>query len=86
MAFLDNDCDDSLQQTVLQLSQDIGSMADRIGDMADRIGEMSDRILETQRIQSNNMAMTQQSILELTDKMDAQTGLLERVADRLDRS
>jgi hypothetical protein len=58
-------------KAMLQLSQDIGEMANRIGEMADRIlvmadniGEMSDRIIETQRIQSNNVALTQRNLLK----------------------
>ena len=30
MGFLDKDCDQQIQQTILQLSEDIGAMADRI--------------------------------------------------------
>lgn len=55
---------------MLQLSSDIGEMADRIGEMADKIlimsdniGLMADRILETQVIQSQNIALTQNTIL-----------------------
>ena len=55
---------------ILQLSQDIGAMADRILEMADRIlimadniGLMADRIITTQVIQSQNLALTQSSIL-----------------------
>lgn len=55
---------------MLQLSSDIGEMADRIGEMADKIlimsdniGLMADRILETQVIQSENIALTQNTIL-----------------------
>lgn len=55
---------------MLQLSSDIGEMADRIGEMADNIlimsdniGLMADRILETQVIQGENIALTQNSIL-----------------------
>lgn len=55
---------------MLQLSSDIGEMADRIGEMADNIlimsdniGLMADRILETQVIQSENIALTQNSLL-----------------------
>ena len=57
-------------RAVLQLSSDIGEMADRIGEMADNIlimsdniGLMADRILETQVIQSENLLLTQNSIL-----------------------
>jgi len=56
---------------MLQLSDDIGTMADRIGEMADRIlvmsdniGLMADRILATQEIQSQNMTMTVQTLLQ----------------------
>jgi len=56
---------------MLQLSNDIGTMADRIGEMADKIlvmadniGTMSDRILETQRIQNENVDLTQANILQ----------------------
>lgn len=55
---------------MLQLSSDIGEMADRIGEMADKIlimsdniGLMADRILETQVIQNENIALTQNTIL-----------------------
>ncbi len=46
-------------------------MSDRIGDMSDRIvatelqiGVMADRILETQELQSKNLALTQANILK----------------------
>jgi len=55
--------------TVLRLSDDIGVMADRILLMAGEIGVMADRILETQRIQSTNLATTQKLVaysMELT--------------------
>ena len=62
--------------TMLKLSDDIGTMADRIlemGDkilvMADNIGLMADRILLTQQIQSSNMALTQASILTTQQNM-----------------
>jgi hypothetical protein len=58
-------------EAMLRLSDDIGKMADRIGEMADRIvateiqiGIMADRILETQRIQNENVALTQANILK----------------------
>lgn len=57
---------------MLRLSDDIGKMADRIGDMADRIGVMADRILETQRIQSKNMEVTQQAMLETMKMVSSQ--------------
>jgi len=47
-------------KTILRLSDDIGVMADRILLMAKEIGIMADRILETQEIQSKNLAATQQ--------------------------
>jgi hypothetical protein len=57
-------------RTVLQLSSDIGEMADRIGEMADNIlimsdniGLMADRILQMQVIQSDNLLLTQNSVL-----------------------
>jgi len=56
--------------SMLQLSNDIGTMADRILEMADKIlimanniGLMADRIIITQQIQSDNLALTQASIL-----------------------
>jgi len=56
---------------MLQLSEDIGTMADRIGEMADKIlvmadniGLMADRTLITQEIQSQNIAMTQATLLQ----------------------
>jgi len=57
--------------TMLSLSDDIGTMADRIGEMSDKIlvmsdniGLMADRILLTQELQNQNVALTQQSILQ----------------------
>ena len=62
--------------TILRLSDDIGLMADRIGEMADRIlvmadkiGEMADRILVTQRIQSANLALTLDAIMQTQQNM-----------------
>ena len=56
---------------MLSLSNDIGAMADRIGEMADRIiatelqiGIMADRIMQTQELQSKNLALTQANILK----------------------
>ncbi len=56
---------------MLQLSKDILEMADKIGEMADRIvatelqiGIMADRILQTQQLQSNNLALTQANLLQ----------------------
>jgi len=58
-------------EAMLQLSKDIGEMADRIGEMADRIlvmadkiGDMSDRIVETQKIESQNVKLTQANLLQ----------------------
>ena len=63
---------------MLRLSDDIGTMADRIGEMADRIvatelqiGLMADRILETQRIQSENLALTQANLLKAQENFNA---------------
>lgn len=56
---------------VLQLSDDIGTMADRIGEMADKIlvmsdniGLMADRIVVTQEIQSQNLQLTEATLLQ----------------------
>jgi len=61
---------------MLQLSSDIGEMADRIGEMADKIlimsdniGLMADRILETQVIQNENIALTQNTLLTTQTNM-----------------
>lgn len=66
---------------MLQLADDIGAMADRIGEMADKIlvmadniGLMADRIIETQEIQSQNLALTQNTMLQ------SQTNLLGLVS------
>ncbi|MDH5571247.1 MAG: hypothetical protein OEY89_05735 [Gammaproteobacteria bacterium] len=55
---------------MLRLADDIGIMADRILEMADKIlimadniGVMADRIILTQKIQSDNLALTQASVL-----------------------
>ena len=60
----------SALSAMLRLSSDIGAMADRIMEMsdkilvmADNIGAMADRIIITQQIQSDNLALTQASIL-----------------------
>ena len=62
---------DSSLSAMLRLSDDIGTMANRIGEMADRIlvmadniGIMADRILATQIIQSDNLALTMDAILQ----------------------
>ncbi|MDD2274174.1 MAG: hypothetical protein PHP95_13765 [Desulfuromonadaceae bacterium] len=56
---------------MLQLSDDIGSMADRIGEMSDKIlvmsdniGLMADRIIVTQQLQSQNILLVQQGLLQ----------------------
>jgi hypothetical protein len=61
---------------MLQLSSDIGEMADRISEMAnkilimsDNIGLMADRILETQTIQNENIALTQNTLLTTQNNM-----------------
>ena len=63
---------------ILELSDDILTMADKIGDMADKIlvmadniGDMSDRILETQRIQSKNVELTQTNILKSQENLNS---------------
>ena len=60
----------SALNSMLRLADDIGTMADRILEMsdkilvmADNIGLMADRIIITQQIQSDNLALTQSSIL-----------------------
>ncbi|QOR60963.1 hypothetical protein ACM66Z_05750 [Sulfurovum sp. ST-21] len=63
---------------MLRLSDDIGKMADRIGEMADRIvatelqiGIMADRILETQKLQNENIALTQANILKAQENFNS---------------
>jgi len=65
-------------EAMLQLSKDIGEMADRIGEMADRIlvmadkiGDMSDRIVETQKIESQNVKLTQANLLQAEKNLNA---------------
>ncbi|MEN8205983.1 MAG: hypothetical protein ABFS24_08220 [Pseudomonadota bacterium] len=60
----------SSMTAMLRLSDDIGVMADRILEMADKIlvmadniGIMADRIIQTQLIQSENLAQTQSFLL-----------------------
>jgi len=53
-----------LSEDILEMADKIGEMSDRILIMADKIGDMSERILETQRIQSANVALTQKNIIE----------------------
>lgn len=69
---------------MLQLSSDIGEMADRIGEMADNIlimsdniGLMADRILETQVIQSENIILTQNTILQIQTNTLALVSVIE---------
>ncbi len=69
---------------MLQLSSDIGEMADRIGEMADNIlimsdniGLMADRILETQVIQSENLAVTQNTLLQTQTNTLALVSVIE---------
>lgn len=61
----------SSQATILRLSDDIGEMANRILDMAnkilvmaDNIGLMADRILATQIIQSANLKVIVDAVLQ----------------------
>jgi len=69
---------------MLQLSSDIGEMADRIGEMADNIlimadniGVMADRILETQVIQSENLVLTQNTLLQTQTNTLALVSVIE---------
>ena len=71
-------------KAMLQLSSDIGEMADRIGEMADNIlimsdniGLMADRILETQEIQSENLLLTQNTILQTQANTLALVSIIE---------
>ena len=75
---------------ILQLSQDIGAMADRILEMsnrilimADNIGLMADRIITTQVIQSQNLALTQSSILLTQQNMVLLSDSLSTIAYNL---
>jgi len=56
---------------MLRLSDDIGTMADRIVTTEKEIGVMADRILETQRIQNENVALTQKNILSAQQNLSA---------------
>lgn len=65
-------------RAMLHLSEDISKMADRILDMADKIlimaddiGDMADRIIETQRIQSDNVELTQTNIRKTQDNLNS---------------
>ncbi len=69
---------------MLKLSSDIGEMADRIGEMADNIlimsdniGLMADRILEMQVIQSENMILTQNTVLQTQTNTLALVNVIE---------
>ena len=69
---------------MLKLSSDIGEMADRIGEMADNIlimsdniGLMADRILETQVIQSENMILTQNTVMQTQTNTLALVSVIE---------
>lgn len=69
---------------MLQLSSDIGEMGDRIGEMADNIlimsdniGLMADRILEMQVIQSENMTLTQNTVLQTQTNALALVSVME---------
>lgn len=69
---------------MLQLSSDIGEMGDRIGEMADNIlimsdniGLMADRILVMQVIQSENMTLTQNTVLQTQTNALALVSVME---------
>jgi len=75
---------------MLQLSSDIGEMADRIGEMADKIlimsdniGLMADRILETQVIQNQNIALTQNTLLTTQTNMLTLVSVVESASYEL---
>ena len=75
---------------MLQLSQDIGAMADRILEMSNRIlimsdniSLMADRIIATQVIQSQNLALTQSSILLTQQNMVLLSDSLSTIAYNL---
>ncbi len=53
-----------LSQDILDMADNIAKMADKILVMADDIGDMADKIVETQRIQSANLSLTQRNILK----------------------
>jgi hypothetical protein len=76
---------------MLQLADDIGAMADRIGEMADKIlvmadniGLMADRIIETQEIQSQNLALTQNTLLQTQTTMLGLVSVVETATYDLD--
>jgi len=58
------------QSTASKLSDDIWKMADRIWVMADRILTMADKILETEKIQSKNLEVTQANVLKTLDVIE----------------
>jgi len=77
-------------RAVLQLSSDIGEMADRIGEMADNvlimsdnIGLMADRIIVTQGIQSENMLLTQNTVLQTQTNILALVSVVETASHDL---
>lgn len=73
---------DQANKSMLHLSDDIGKMSGRIGDMADRIGDMAERIVTTQDIHSQNLAQTQQSMLNMLDANNKLMALLvEKLVD-----
>jgi len=71
------------EKYMLRLSDDIGKMADKIGVMADRIGTMADHILETQKIQSKNVELTQKSTLEMMKIMNDQLKVNNKILELL---
>lgn len=74
---------DRSEQAILKLSDDIGKMAERIGVMADRIGIMADRISETQKIQNQNIELTQKSMLEMMNIMNEQLKANHKILELL---
>jgi hypothetical protein len=75
---------------MLRLSDDIGTMANRILEMSDRIlvmanniGLMADRILATQRLQNQNIALIQSSMLTTQSNMVALSNSLSSIAYNL---
>ncbi len=73
---------DSALSAMLRLSDDIGLMADRILEMADKIlvmadniGAMADRIIATQLIQSNNLKLVLDAVLETQNNIIRLIGL-----------
>jgi len=66
-------------QNILVMANKIGSMSDRILIMSENIGDMADRIVETQKIQSKNIAHTQSNILQAQKNFNKFTDREERV-------